>query len=509
MKQTQKSGKQKPKPANGKRSQIIAAPPPRPKPSAMVIPAGVVRKAVAEEVKRATSMSHPRKTASRDARSKVHHSLSRVANHHVGPVDISAEERAIVTAFSTMHPELMRGKVADSITSATSELRTVTNYGVTTVNNGAGQFEAMFKVHAFMNDQVYSSTTWAAGVCATAGSADNPYYGPWTSTVGEMRLVSMSVVVTCTTPALNLTGNWVIGNSRSSMTPLVGASYLTYAQVVDFAKGQFTVDNPDCRMIWMANDESDRNFFALTDSPITIGNNGTNIICCLTSGAAVGSFNVRICCNWEAIPVPAAQSLVATTATPTDPGTFTQAMAAAADSAIKHVAAVTDPVEADRSSGGTLAEIATSALGVAGDILTGDMPGLAKDAISALSPVKDAIEGAVGFVSDGISSIFGLSVSADAMLRDVIRIGVLSEDVKCLDEIKDLDTKFGLNGALCGPVIALANLSLTIASDKTPRRIRDVIGIQVCLKGKQTLCRLPEGESGRVRTMVRSSVIRL
>lgn len=468
-----------------------------------------VRKAVVDEVKRATSSSNPKRLANREARTKVHHSMTRMANQHVGPVDISAEERAIVTAFSTMHPELMRGKVADSITSATSELRTVTNYGVATVNNGAGQFEAMLRVHAFMNDQVYSTSTWAAGVCATAGYADNPMYASWTGSIGEVRLVSMSVVVECTTPALNMTGNWVMGNSRSSMVPLVGAAYSTYAQVVDFAKGVFTVDSPTARMVWMANDESDRNFIALTESPASLGNNGTVIFVSLTSGGTVGVFNIRITCNWEAIPVPAAQSIVSTTATPTDPGTFTQAMAAASDAAIKHVDAVTDPDEADRSSGQTLAEISTAALGVAGDVLEGDIPGLAKDAMKALSPVKDAIGEAVGFVADGISSLFGLSVHGDAILRAVMQIGVMCEDEKVLDEIRALDSKFKLGGALYNPVSAIALLQLTLCLERQPKRLRDVEGIRVCLKGQQTVCLLPEGEPGRVRTLARSRVLRL
>lgn len=500
MKKTQKS-EQPSKSRNGKQTA-----PPRPAPKAQPVPRALSVAKVVAETKSAMSAA-----AKRSSHAKVHDHISKVASHAVGPVDISAEERAVCTAFSTLHPELMRGKVADSITSATSELRTVTNFAFDSMDDGTGKNERVLFISPFLNDQITIANTYAGGVVATTAVADNPAYAAWVSNIGEFRLVSMSVVVSNITAALSMQGIWTIGNARFNMIPLVGYNYNTYAQVVDFAKGEFSPNQTQARMVWMANDESDRNFWPLASTVSSLGQNSTCVYVAVSTGVVNNSFRLQVTCNWEAIPVPSAQTYIATTATPTDPGTFTQAMAAGADSAIKHVDAVTNPVDADKASGNTLATLASAALGVAGDVLSGDMPGIAKSAAKLLSPVTDAVEDAVGFVADGISSLFGLSLGADHIFRMSMAMGAYGdqETKLILDEITKLDKKLSLGGKLSTPVAQIASLRLELVADKYPRRIREIVGVNACLNGQQTLLTLPEGEQYRTKRLLRNTAVKL
>lgn len=394
------------------------------------------------------------------------HSVGRSQN----TVDISAEESGVRSALSTLHPELIRGaKVPDAVTSSTATLALTQNYTFNTVNYGSGRFEWGMQICPCMNDQLVIPNTWAGGVVTATGYADNYAYASLVAAVAEFRVVSMSFELTNNTNGLNVQGRWSIGNTRSGLAPLNGVNFDAYSSVPNYVKGTFTVDDPKCRMVWLASDETDRFFKSLTGTVPTAEQ--TALVLFVESGGLTNTFNLLITTNLEVIPVQSAQTFIPTTANPCNVSTFTDAMSAGIDQAVRGQDKVTNPDKADSSVGGTLATMAKAAVGVAGDVLT-DIPGLGKIAEKALGPVADTIGSAVNFFADGIGSLFGMTPVTDGLLRQAMALSSIS-DTDFADAMKQLaviERSLELKGELTRSFETLRKLELNIWAESVRRR---------------------------------------
>lgn len=404
----------------------------------------------------------------------VHVSRARHMVHAVGgsqrAVDITSEQSGVRTALSTLHPELIRGaKVPDAVTSSTATLTTTQNYTFNTVNYGSGRYEWGMQICPCMNDQLVIPSTWAGGVVSTTGYADNYSYVPFTTSVAEFRVVSMSFELTNNTNGLNVQGRWSIGNTRSGLAPLNGLNFDAYSSVPNYVKGTFTVDDPKCRMVWLASDESDRFFKSLTATVPTAEQ--TALVLFVESGGLTNTFNLIITTNLEVIPIQSAQTFIPTTANPCNVSTFTDAMSAGVDQAVRGQDKVTNPDKADASVGSTLATMAKAAMGVAGEAIT-EIPGLGKIAEKALGPIADTVGSAVNFFADGIGSLFGMTPVTDQLLRQVMAIGSLSDADydQAIKQICTIERALELKGEISRSLDTLRRVELAIWAESTKRR---------------------------------------
>lgn len=353
------------------------------------------------------------------------------------PAKLSAEQEALSTAASTYMPELIPDvRVVDSVATGTSTFQTTQRFSFATIANGAS-YEMVGVVCPFLNDAIFTAATYSAGVVATFAVADNPGYAAATGVYTHFRCVSQSVVVSCITPALNMSSTWAIGCARNSLVNIIGSNYNSLAGTKGWAKGQFAVDEKgqDCRMVRISGDESDKYFVPITDTINTTSSYSakTVIFFTTTSGTAAGNYELTIVSNWEAIPSLAATQFVTVKQASADPATYERAMSAGAQAASSDPRVVTSPYDSDSSSHKMLGDMAKSAVGALGAVSSGDFVGAAKQAVNALSDLPGSLSEGVDFLASAVGSLFGLTDNAEVFLRSVLFLSSLRDD-----EVKDV-----------------------------------------------------------------------
>lgn len=353
-----------------------------------------------------------------------------------GKVDnLGAEEQALKTAMATIHPELVAdARQVDEVSTPTGTMKTIQRYAGSTIANGAA-YEYMLVATPFMNDQLVVTNTYAAGVCSAIAYVDNPTFTAVTGVYSHVRLVSMSVEVVNTAPSLSLNGVWVAGCGRTSLLSLNGFNFNTYQTVKNFSKGQFSADSDgnSFRMIWLQADPADGWFYAQNDTPgSSTAAQRTSILVAFQTNTAQ-TFEIVVTCQFEGIVSLNSQQFIPTAAVAADPAVKARAITAAGENFAMNPESVTNPVKAASSSHTNLASMAKAAVGVVGDLATGDLAGAAKGIISNLGNIGDVVEDGFSFLADGIGSLFGFSPIAEQMFRTALIVNDLGED-----EIKDM-----------------------------------------------------------------------
>jgi len=199
-----------------------------------------------------------------------------------------------------------------------------------------------------------------------------------------------------------------------------------------WAKGQFSADSKgqDARMVRFTGDDSDKYFVPITDTINTSATYSakTVLFATVNSGSAAGNYELTIVTNWEAIPSLSSTQFVDVRQAQADPATFERAMNAGSSSSAANPLIVTSPEKSSSDSHKLLGDMAKSAVGVIGDVSSGDFTGAAKKAVSALSDLPGALSEGVDFLASAVGSLFGMSSHAELFFRSTLFVSGLRED---------------------------------------------------------------------------------